>query len=34
MTLDEPLEPGWAFGLVTGWDDGTLDEMIAYRATY
>jgi len=32
LTLDKPLEPGWAFGLVSGWDDGTLDEMIAYRA--
>jgi len=32
LTLDKPLERGWAFGLVTGWDDGTLDEIIAYRA--
>ncbi len=31
LTLDKPLEPGWAFGLQTGWEDGTLDEILAYH---
>jgi len=31
MTLDAPLESGYGFFLQTGWEDGSLNEYIAYR---
>jgi len=30
-TLEEPLAPGYGFFLQTGWEDGSLNETLAYR---